>query len=652
MQTSVSIPRVMVRQYADALEKWVESLRCNAAGETTRARDAATEAADRFDYIAQQLTVGSGEGDPHPDAVIAQYAIREYMAPDAVGEISTDELEALNRNRNLIGTLYQHGAEFYSQRNGGQPVERPYATFGWKETGTRWALNSPAEARAALALRYIETGDFAKASDLLGRFDSNLCPGMDGAHMILLAQAGLWDTLIDVAGLVGTRYSHERTRSLAPGDPDALGHTMRLTTWYLATYFQALAYASLGEFGAAEPIFTEVESSTSLPVLVSLSAFHHARMAKAQGRDSAASHLLSESLRIHPTQRARAAMNTGVLPLRVTTADLIARRADRWDPETEPDPELERKQQRKSEQSQMLAQAELKLQEIVGMKLLKAEMQELAYAVAEEGVQRARGTAARRSNFNAMFLGHPGTGKTTITEYLALVFCAHGLVDDPEPVVLFRADLVVGFQGQSSGKTREVLTQNAGRFILLDEAYAIAQAPDSNNGQVDPFGVEALDTIVAMSESLYQKNTVMVMAGYPDKMRDLLEINPGLGGRFPLRYEFPSYSNEELYEILAIRAGEMGKVLDSDVRDLFAGDEFAILQREVTPGTLFADKLNNARFMRDLIELAGRIGSTRRGRSGRDVHSFTDAEIAQVTAEDVRTAFWRLVEPKRYLLSG
>ena len=101
--------------------------------------------------------------------MIAQYAIREYMAPDAVGEISTDELEALNRNRNLIGTLYQHGAEFYSQRNGGQPVERPYATFGWKETGTRWALNSPAEARAALALRYIETGDFATGLALVNR---------------------------------------------------------------------------------------------------------------------------------------------------------------------------------------------------------------------------------------------------------------------------------------------------------------------------------------------------------------------------------------------------------------------------------------------------------------------------------------------------
>src|SRR5690625_3810063 len=110
MQASVSIPRVLVRQYADASEEWVESLRCNAAGEASRAREAATEAADRFDYIAQQLTVGGGEGDPHPDAVIAQYAIREYMTPDAAVEISTDELEALNRNRNLVGTLYQHGA--------------------------------------------------------------------------------------------------------------------------------------------------------------------------------------------------------------------------------------------------------------------------------------------------------------------------------------------------------------------------------------------------------------------------------------------------------------------------------------------------------------------------------------------------------------
>lgn len=653
MQTEFPISRVMIRQYADALDKWVDSLKCNVVGDAARARALAAEAADRFDYIAQQLTVGNnGSADPHPDAVIAQYAIREYMEPDIASEISTDQLEALNRNRNLIGTLYEEGAKFFSSRNGGQPVERPYATFGWKDTGTRWALTSPAEARAALALRYIETEDFAKASDLLGRFDSNLCPGLDGAHMILLAQAGLWDTLINVAGAVGTRYSNERTRSLQPGDPDTLGHAMRLNTWYLATYFQALAYASLGEFNTAEPIFTEVESATAMPVLVSLSAFNHARMAQAQGRDKEASELLSESLRIHPTQRARAAMSTGILPLRVTTADLIARRHDRWDPDTEPDPELERKQRRKSDQARMLEQAQLKLQEIIGMKALKAEMEELAFAAAEEGIQRSRGTGTKKSNFNMLLQGHPGTGKTTITEYLALVFCAHGLVDEPEPVLLFRADLVAGYQGQSANKTSKALTKHTGRFILIDEAYTLAYPPDGSGQGVDPFGMEALDTIVAKSEALYQQNTVMAMAGYINKMRGLLEMNPGLGGRFPLRYEFASYSNDQLYEIFAIRAFERGKTLDPDVEDLFTGTEFKILQREVEPGTLFADKLNNARLMRDLIETASRIGSARRGRSGRDVHSFTDIEIAQVTAEDVRAAFWRLVEPKRYLLSG
>lgn len=652
MQPTIQIPRAIVRQYADALDRWVESLRSNAAGDAQRARTLAAEASDRFDYIAQELKVGDSRSDPHPDAVIAQYAIREYMEPDVPAEISTAELEALNRNRNLIGTLYQHGAEFYSAKNAGQAVERPYATFGWKDTGTRWALTSPAEARAALALRYIELKEFAKAGDILGRFDTNLCPGMDGAHMILLAQAGLWDALIHVAGAVGTRYSHERTRSLQPGDPDALGHTMRLNTWYLATYFQALAYASLGEFDTAEPIFTEVERATALPVLVSLSAFNHARMAHNQGRTTVATELLSESLRIHPTQRARAAMSTGILPLRVTSADLISRRTDRWDPETEPDPEIERKQQLKSDQARMLEQAKLKLQEIVGMAPLKAEMEELSFAIAEEGVMRSRGTASKSSNFNMLLLGHPGTGKTTIVEFLALEFCAHGIVDYPEPRILFRGDLVAGFQGQSAEKTSEALTKNVGRLILLDEAYALVQPPDNAGQGVDPFGKEALDTLVAMSEGLYQQNTVMAMAGYPDDMKRLLEVNPGLGGRFPLRYEFASYSNAELYEILAIRSTERGKVLDADVEDLFTGDDFAILQREVKPGTLFADKMNNARFMRDLIEIAGRVGSARRARTGRDPNSITDAEMAQVTKEDVKTAFWRLVEPKRYLLSG
>ncbi|RIT36774.1 AAA family ATPase [Mycobacteroides abscessus] len=653
MQVTNDLPRSMVRLYSEALGKWVESLAYNTAGDVTNARELAVAAANRFDYIAQELTIerqDGGDPDPHPDAVIAQYAIGDYMNPGD-REFSTDELEALNRHRNLIGTLYQAASAFHAKENQGQRVERPYATFGWKEAGIKWALSNPADARAALALRYIETKDLAKADELLGPFDSGKCPALEGAHMILLAQAGLWDTLIDVAATVATRYSHERTVAVAPGDPDALGHTVRLNTWYLAKYLQALAYASLGEFDTAEPIFTEVESAQALPVLTALAAFDHARMAHTQGKAEVASRLLTESVRIHTTQRAHAAMSTGLMPLRVTSKDLIALRRDRWDPETEPDPELSRQRKLKSEQAQMLEQAELKLQEVVGLHGLKAEMQELKFSIAEEAVLRSRGIATKGSNFNAILYGHPGTGKTTITEYLALVFCAYGLVDHPKPKILHRADLVIGFQGQSETHTRELLTKYIGWFILFDEAYAIAYKPDGN-GAIDPFGLAVLDTIVAMSESLYQQNTVMAMAGYPEEMRGLLEINSGLSSRFPLRYEFASYTNAELYEILVIRSKERGKNLDREVQDLFTGDDFAILQRVVAPGTLFADKMANARFMRDLMEAAGRVGSARRASTGRDPHSFTDAELAQVTAEDVETAFWRLVEPKAYLLSG
>ncbi|WP_100475691.1 AAA family ATPase [Mycobacteroides abscessus] len=652
MQATSEIPRSAARTYSDAVGSWLRSIQQNALGNISEARTLAEAASKRFAYVAQELTLersGGEDPDPHPDAVIARYAIGDYINPESQ-EISTNDLEALNRHREHIGTLYQTAAKFHYEQHRAH-IERPYAMFGWKEAGIKWALSEPADARAALALRYVETKEYAKADKLLGPFDSNMRPAMYGAHMILHAQAGIWDTLRDVAAIISTLYANERTLEVQRDHPDAFGHLQRLNTWYLATYFQALAHGSLGEFDSAEAIFKEVEKAESLPALTALAAFDHARMAQVQGNSEKAKHFLSESVRIHPTQRSKSAMSTGILPLRVTSKDLIARRSDRWDPETEPDPEITRRRQRKSEQAQMLELARLKLKEIVGMQSLKAEMEELSYAIAEEGVLRARGTAVKGSNFNVILSGHPGTGKTTITEYLALQFCAHGLVDHPEPKVLHRADLVAGFQGQSEEKTREALTKNIGRYILLDEAYAIAYKPDGN-GAVDPFGVVALDTIVAMSEPLYQQNTVMAMAGYPAEMRGLLEINSGLGSRFPLRYEFPSYSNPELYEILVIRSKERGKNLDSDVQGLFTSDEFKILTRQVMPGTLFIDKMANARFMRDLIEAAGRVGSARRARSGCAPTEFTDAELAQITAEDVKTAFWRLVEPKKYLLNS
>ena len=153
-----------------------------------------------------------------------------------------------------------------------------------------------------------------------------------------------------------------------------------------------------------------------------------------------------------------------------------------------------------------------------------------------------------------MFLGNPGTGKTTVARLVAGIYRALGLLTKGHLVEVDRSELVAGYLGQTAVKTSEVVATALGGVLFVDEAYGLAE---------DQYGAEAVNTLVKDMED-HRDDLVVIVAGYPGPMATFLATNPGLESRFSTTVEFDDYTDAELREIFD-RAARQGR-LRADAR--------------------------------------------------------------------------------------
>jgi AAA+ superfamily predicted ATPase len=155
-----------------------------------------------------------------------------------------------------------------------------------------------------------------------------------------------------------------------------------------------------------------------------------------------------------------------------------------------------------------------------------------------------------------VFLGPPGTGKTTVARLIGEIFKSLGLLTRGHVVEVNRAKLVGGYVGQTALKTTERIGEAMDGVLFIDEAYALSRSESGND-----FGAEAIDTLVPEMENRRGRLCV-IAAGYPADMERFLAANPGLASRFSERVEFPHYSDRELVTILKDMAAKEGFTLD------------------------------------------------------------------------------------------
>lgn len=230
------------------------------------------------------------------------------------------------------------------------------------------------------------------------------------------------------------------------------------------------------------------------------------------------------------------------------------------------------------------------LNKLIGLKAVKDKIDGLCVRMKYEKMRSEElGIPLSLECPRFIFTGNPGTGKTTVAKKLAEIYKNAGLLSKGQTVVASRADLVVGYIGQTAPKTKEICESAYGGVLFIDEAYELARKNDDKD-----FGKEAIAMLLTEMEDK-RKDFIVILAGYTDEMEELLNTNSGLKSRITDIIEFPDYTEEELCQIAEKIAGENKYTLTEDGLKAF---EIAISKKKVDK------KFGNAREVRTLLENA------------------------------------------------
>lgn len=228
------------------------------------------------------------------------------------------------------------------------------------------------------------------------------------------------------------------------------------------------------------------------------------------------------------------------------------------------------------------------LNELVGLGEVKEQVRKItAYAKMKQDLSRM-GKESVPVVLNMEFVGNPGTAKTTVARILSGILHQSGLISDSGIVEVGRADLVAKYEGQTADKVKEVFKKARGKVLFLDEAYSLVENWDGE------FGDEAINTIVQEMEN-HREDTIVIFAGYPDKMEEFFSRNPGLRSRVPFRIRFADYSADELAQIAELEARRRGFAIAPQAKEKV---RFLCGEAQKRPN------MGNGRFCRNLVESA------------------------------------------------
>ena len=264
------------------------------------------------------------------------------------------------------------------------------------------------------------------------------------------------------------------------------------------------------------------------------------------------------------------------------------------------------------------------LDELIGMEQVKKDVYSLINLMRIREIKKQRGLPQNDLSLHMVFMGNPGTGKTTVARLIAKIYQKLGVLSKGHLVEVDRSGLVAGYVGQTAIKVQEKISESRGGVLFIDEAYALTANRDSSD-----FGFEAVDTLLKGMED-YRDDFVVIVAGYPDPMAEFLESNPGLKSRFNKFIYFDDYTPDELRSIFCGMCKKAGFSVSETALQI-VHDYFIEMYKN--RGTNFA----NGRDVRNFFEKVVVHQANRLAQydvlSDDDLVTFTEADLQNSMAE-------------------